>query len=66
MDELPQELQDLKNIIEDAQANVSVGVLRTIIKSAADTAPAADVIRLAQTILQCGIDIEHSRWPERN
>ena len=63
---LPDELQHLKNMIEKAQSDVAVRVLRKVIKSAADEAPAADVIRIAQTILQCGIDIERGKWARRN
>ena len=66
MSELPRELQHLRNLIDAAQSDTAVDVLRDLIKSAADDAPAADVIRLAQTILQCGVDIERRRWAERN
>lgn len=63
---LPSELQTLRNLIEDAKSDVTVRVLRTLIKSAADRAPAADVVRIAETILQCGIEIERGKWATRN
>jgi hypothetical protein len=63
---LPSELQHLQNLIDKAQSNVAVDVLRDLIRSAADDAPATDIIRMAQTILQCGIDIERSKWAQRN
>ena len=65
-DELPHELQHLRNMIDKAKSDVSIRVLRKAIKSAADHAPAADVIRIAETILQCGIDVERSRLTELN
>jgi len=65
---LPEELQHLRNIINCAknQPNYSEETLRRIIKLAADNAPAVHVIRIAETILQCGIEIEESAWSERN
>lgn len=66
MGKLPPELQHLKSIIEDAESDVSTRVLRKLIKSAADKAPAADIVRIAKTILQCGIEIERAKWAERN
>lgn len=66
MPELPEDLQHLQNMIAKAESDVSIRVLRKMITSAAEKAPAADVIRIAKTILQCGIDIERSKWVERN
>lgn len=63
---LPTEIQHLHNMIEDAQSDVGIRVLRSIIRTAADKAPPEDVIRLAETILQCGIDIERRKWAGRN
>jgi hypothetical protein len=63
---LPEELQHLRNMIDDAQADTAISVLRGVIKSAADEAPATDIVRIAQTILQCGIDIERGKWVRRN
>jgi hypothetical protein len=63
---LPSELQHLRNIIDKAKTNVAIEVLRDLIKSATDNAPAADVIRLAETMLQCGIDIERGKSAQRN
>lgn len=63
---LPKELQHLKNLIDDAEGDTSIQVLRTIIKSAADRAPAADVVRLAKAVLQCGMATEQSQWANRN
>lgn len=65
---LPDDLQWLKNIIHGAKNDPSYCVmsLRDIIRTAADDAPAAGIIRLAETLLQCGIEIEESKWAERN
>jgi hypothetical protein len=63
---LPSELQHLQNLIEDAQSDTTIRVLRKLVRSAADEAPATDVIRMAQTILQCGIDIERSKRAGHN
>ena len=63
---LPNELQHLRNIIDSAESDTAVDVLRGVIKSAADKAPAADVIRIAKLILQCGVDIERAKWARRN
>lgn len=63
---LPTELQHLKNLIDDAEDNATVRVLRKLIKKAADEAPPEDVIRLAKSILQCGIDIEWAKFIRRN
>lgn len=65
---LPDELQYLKNLIGGAknEPNYCEMTLRDIIRDAADAAPTAHVIRLAETILQCGIDIERSKWCRRN
>lgn len=63
---LPEQLQHLKNIISGAKRNDDVDLLRIVIKSAADEAPAADVIRMAELILQRGVEIETSKRAERN
>lgn len=63
---LPRELQHLQNLIEGAKTNDCEALLRNIIKSAADKAPAADVIRIAQTILDCGIQFELSKRADLN
>jgi hypothetical protein len=63
---LPTELQHLRNMIDKAESDVSITVLRKVIKSAADNAPATDVIRIAKLILQCGIDVERGKWARRN
>ncbi|MBA3480343.1 MAG: hypothetical protein H0T51_00875 [Pirellulales bacterium] len=63
---LSEDLQHLRNMIAKAKSDVSIRVLRDEIKSAADEAPAADIIRIAQAILQCGIDNERGRWATRN
>ena len=63
---LPDQLQHLQNIIDGAKRNDDVDILRIIIKSAADEAPAADVIRMAECVLQRGIEIETSKRAERN
>ena len=57
------DLQHLKNLIERAESNISIDVLRKIIKAGIDEAPPGDVIKMAKTMLQCGIDIERA---ERN
>jgi len=59
--DLPDGLQHLKNIIDGAKTNHRMSLLRGIIKHAADSAPGNDIIRIAETILQCGIDIEIQR-----
>lgn len=61
MQDLPDGLQHLKNIIDGAKTNHCASLLRGIIKQAADSAPGNDIIRIAETILQCGIDIETQR-----
>ncbi len=60
---LPDELQHLQNIIKGAknQPNDCEALLRMAIRNAADEAPAAHVIRLAEFILQLGIEAEESR-----
>jgi hypothetical protein len=63
---LPKELQHLHNLIDNAESEVSINVLRKVIKSAADKAPATDILRIAKTILQCGVDIERGNWVRRN
>ncbi len=65
---LPNELQHLQNIINDAknEPNHSAALLRNVIKEAADRAPERDIIRLAETVLQCGIDIDRAQWAESN
>lgn len=66
MQNLPNELQHLKNLIDDAESDTSIKVLRRIVKSAADKAPAADILKLAKTVLDCGINLERPKWAERN
>ena len=63
---LPNQLQHLQNIIAGAKRNDDVEILRGVIKSAADEAPAADVIRMAEFVLQRGIEIEKTKRAERN
>jgi len=58
---LPDELQHLRNLIDSAKENHSFAVLRKVIKKAADEADERGVIRLAETILQCGIEIERTK-----
>ena len=60
MSDMAPELEHLKNLIDDAESNVSARVLRKLIKRAAETAPNSDVIKIAKTILQCGMDIEQA------
>lgn len=59
---LPDGLQHLQNIINGAknQPNHCESLLRKIIKQAADDAPRADVIRIAEAVLQCGIDADNA------
>jgi hypothetical protein len=64
--QLPDDLEHLRNMIAKAQSDVSIKLLRDEIKSAADEASAADVIRIAQAILQCGIDGLRGRRAMRN
>lgn len=51
MDYKPEDVQHLQNLVNAAKANHSVSVLRSVIKSAAEEASAADVIRIAEFIL---------------
>lgn len=60
MSDLPDDLQHLRNLIDGVKQNQCENVLRRIVKTAADTAPTADIIRIAETILQCGIDVSKS------
>lgn len=57
MRDLPEELQHLRNLIDAARANHRINTLRNIIKNAADEAPAADVIRMAEMIFQRGAEM---------
>jgi hypothetical protein len=66
MPELPEELQHLKNMISEATSGLSIKMLRDEIKSAADELPAADVVKIAKAILQCGIDNDRGNWAVRN
>ncbi|WP_437228749.1 hypothetical protein SH661x_001061 [Planctomicrobium sp. SH661] len=64
---LPEHLQRLRKLLQDAKDDPDCDLkpLRQIIREAAEEAPSAHVIRIAETILQCGIDIERgkvSRW----
>jgi len=63
---IPSQLQHLQNIIAGAKRNDDVEMLRIVIKSAADEAPAADVIKMAEFVLQRGIEIEKSKRAEFN
>lgn len=63
MSDIPKELQHLRNLIDSAKDDIAIEVLRDVIRSAADCADKAGVIRLAETILQCGIEIDRK---ERN
>jgi len=63
---LPDDLQHLRNLIDGVKVNQCEKVLRRIIKSAADSAPTADVIRIAETILRCGVEQSESQWSMRN
>jgi hypothetical protein len=63
---LSEDLEHLRNMIARAKSDVSIRLLRDEIRSAADEAPAADVIRIAHAILQCGIDKERGQWATRN
>lgn len=56
MSKLPNGLQHLKNIIEKAKKNVSADVLRHVITQAAEDAPDKDIIKIAEFILQLGIE----------
>jgi len=59
-------LQHLRNLIDGVKVNQCENVLRRIIKTAADKAPTADLVRIAETILRCGIDQAESKWASRN
>lgn len=63
---IPTELQHLRNMITKAESDVSISVLRKVIKCSIDNAKAPDVIRIAKLVLQCGIDVERSRLANRN
>ena len=65
---LPDSLEHLRNLIGGArnEPNHCESLLRDVIKSAADEAPTADVIRIAEFILQRGIEIETARHARFN
>ena len=65
---LPDELEHLRNLIGGArnEPNHCEALLRDVIKSAADEAPAADIIRMAEFILQRGIEIESAKYARFN
>ena len=54
------ELEHLRNIIEGAKKNQCEAILRKIVRDVADEAPLGDLVRIAEIILQCGIDQETS------
>ena len=60
------EMKHLQNLIGEAKHNRYVDLLRHIIKSAADEAPATDVIRIAETILSCGMQNDDRKRSIRN
>jgi len=65
---LPDELEYLRNLISGAKGepNHYDSLLRDIVKSAADSAPTADIIRMSEFILQRGIEIEQSKHARFN
>lgn len=62
----PSDLRHLSNLIDDAESEVTIDVLRKIIHFAADEADSAGVISLAKSILASGIAIENGRRARNN
>jgi hypothetical protein len=63
---LSTDTQHLRNMIEDAESDTGITVLRSVLRSAADKAPAADVLRMAKALLQRRIEDERGEWARRN
>lgn len=63
---LSTDTQHLRNMIEDAESDTGIRVLRAVLRSAADKAPAADILRMAKALLQRRIEEERGRWVRRN
>lgn len=63
---LSTELQHLSNMIAKAKSDVSVRLLRDELRTFAADACDADIIKIAQVILQCGIAQERTTWSNRN
>jgi hypothetical protein len=63
---LSTDLQHLRNMIEDAESDTGIKVLRSVLRSAADKAPAADILRMAKALMQRRIEDERGKWVRRN
>lgn len=63
---LSTDTQHLRNMIDDAESDTGIKVLRSVLKSAADKAPAADILRMAKALLQRRIEDERGNWTRWN
>lgn len=58
--------QHLKNMIESAESDVGIRVLRSVIKTAAEKADDADVLAMAKGLLQSRIAEDRGNWIRQN
>lgn len=63
---LSSETQHLRNMIDSAESEIDIKVLRTVLRTAADKSPASEIVRMAKALLQVRIDSERGEWVRRN
>ncbi len=61
MEPLPDDLRTLRNVIQSAESNVDISLLRRIIKASVDAAPRSAVIAMAKYVYERGVEIERVR-----
>jgi hypothetical protein len=61
MESLPDDLRTLHNVIQAAERETDISLLRRIVKATVDAAPSSAVIDLAKYVYQRGVEIERTR-----
>lgn len=56
----------LSNMIDDAESDTGIKVLRSVLRTAADKATDSAVLRMAKALLQSRIDYEQGDWIRQN